>query len=53
MCMGGGFSVAMGMSKAFEVSGETGKKVFGVVGDSTFFHSGMTGAAEIIYTRAT
>ena len=51
VCMGGGFSVAMGMSKAFEVSGETGKKVFGVVGDSTFFHSGMTGAAEIIYNK--
>jgi indolepyruvate ferredoxin oxidoreductase alpha subunit len=49
VCMGGGFTVAMGMSKAFEMSGVTGKKVFGVMGDSTFFHSGMTGAAEIIY----
>ncbi len=49
--MGGGFTVAMGMSKAFEVSGETSKKVFGVVGDSTFFHCGMTGAAEIIYNK--
>ena len=25
--------------------------VFGVMGDSTFFHSGMTGAAEIIYNN--
>ncbi len=49
VCMGGGFSVAMGMAKAFERSGQTGKKVFGVVGDSTFFHSGMTGAVEILY----
>lgn len=49
VCMGGGFSVAMGLAKAFETSGQTGKKVFGVVGDSTFFHSGMTGAVEIIY----
>ena len=49
VCMGGGLSVAMGLSKAFEASGQTDKKVFGVVGDSTFFHSGMTGAAEIIY----
>lgn len=38
-------------SKAFEVSGEKNKKVFGVVGDSTFFHSGITGAAEIIYNK--
>ena len=51
VCMGGGFSVGAGMSKAFEVSGKP-KKMFGVVGDSTFFHSGMTGAVEIIYNRA-
>lgn len=51
VCMGGGFSVAMGMAKAFEKTGQTEKKVFGVMGDSTFFHSGMTGAAEIIYNR--
>lgn len=51
VCMGGGFSVAMGMAKAFEMAGDTGHKVFGVLGDSTFFHSGMTGAAEIIYNK--
>ena len=51
VCMGGGFTVAMGIAKAFETTGQTDKKVFGVVGDSTFFHSGMTGAAEIIYNK--
>lgn len=51
VCMGGGFSVAMGLSKALELTGQTQKKVFGVLGDSTFFHSGMTGAAEIIYNH--
>lgn len=50
LCMGGGFSVGMGMAKAFELTGDP-RKVFGVVGDSTFFHSGMTGAAEIIYNK--
>ena len=50
VCMGGGFSIAMGMSKAFAAKGEK-KKVFGVVGDSTFFHSGMTGATEILYNK--
>ena len=39
------------MARAFAMTGQK-KKVFGVVGDSTFFHSGMTGAAEIIYNRA-
>lgn len=51
ICMGGGFTVAMGMAKAFQVTGQTEKKVFGVMGDSTFFHSGMTGAAEIFYNQ--
>ena len=50
VCMGGGFSVAMGMAKAFAATGQE-KKVFGVLGDSTFFHSGMTGAAEILYNQ--
>ena len=51
VCMGGGFSVGMGLSKALELTGQKGKKFLGVVGDSTFFHSGMTGAAEIIYNK--
>ena len=50
VCMGGGFSVGMGLAKALEVTGQK-KKVFGVLGDSTFFHSGMTGAAEILYNK--
>ena len=52
ICMGAGFSVGAGLAKALEITGQTEKKVFGVVGDSTFFHSGMTGAAEIIYNKA-
>ncbi len=51
ICMGAGFSAGAGMARAFAMTGQK-KKVFGVVGDSTFFHSGMTGAAEIIYNRA-
>ena len=51
VCMGGGFSVAMGLAKAFQVTGRTDKKVFGVLGDSTFFHSGITGAVEIMYNQ--
>ncbi len=52
ICMGAGISAAVGMAKALEMTGQTGKKVFGVVGDSTFFHSGMTGCAEIIYNNS-
>lgn len=50
ICMGAGFSAGMGMAKAFEVSGSD-KKVFGVLGDSTFFHSGITGAIDIVYNK--
>ena len=51
ICMGAGFSAGAGMAKALELKGDT-RKVYGVVGGSTFFHSGMTGALEIIYNNA-
>ena len=46
-CMGGGFSIALGMS----LNLPDGDKVFGVLGDSTFYHSGMTGAVESIFNQ--
>ncbi len=52
ICMGAGYSAGAGMAKAFELQGDTKRKVFGVMGDSTFFHSGLTGASEIIYNKA-
>ncbi|VVB72625.1 Indolepyruvate oxidoreductase subunit IorA [uncultured archaeon] len=46
LCMGAGISMAHGMEKAGEP-----RKVIGVVGDSTFFHSGITGLMDIAYNR--
>ena len=46
LCMGGGISVAHGMERAGEP-----KPVVGVVGDSTFFHSGITGLMDIAYNK--
>ncbi len=46
LCMGGGVSMAHGMDKANEP-----KKVVGMVGDSTFFHSGITGLLDISYNK--
>ncbi|HNW91323.1 MAG TPA: indolepyruvate ferredoxin oxidoreductase subunit alpha [bacterium] len=46
LCMGGGVSLAHGMDKAGEP-----KPVVGIVGDSTFFHSGITGLLNIAYNR--
>ncbi|MBP7936050.1 MAG: indolepyruvate ferredoxin oxidoreductase subunit alpha [Phycisphaerae bacterium] len=48
LCMGGGISMAQGFQKAGEP-----KKVVGIVGDSTFFHSGITGLLDIAYNRGT
>lgn len=51
VCMGGGFSLAHGFAKTFEAYNDTTHKVFGVLGDSTFFHSGITGAVQIFYNK--
>ncbi|MFW6021924.1 MAG: indolepyruvate ferredoxin oxidoreductase subunit alpha [Halanaerobiaceae bacterium] len=49
VCMGGGVSLAHGMEKA--QGKEFAKKTIGVVGDSTFMHSGVTGLIDIVYNK--
>lgn len=51
ICMGSGFSSAIGMSRALAQQGD-GRKVIGMLGDSTFFHSGMTGMVDILHANA-
>lgn len=46
LCMGGGITVAHGMHCAGNK-----QKVVGILGDSTFFHSGMTGLLDISYNK--
>ena len=48
LCMGGGISMAHGLEKAGDA-----RKVVGVVGDSTFFHSGITGLLDMVYNKGT
>lgn len=50
ICMGASVSAGHGFSKAYEVNGKEAK-VFGVIGDSTFFHSGVTGLIDIVYNK--
>ena len=45
ICMGGSVSTSCGFSKA------TDQKVVSVVGDSTFFHSGITGLVNAVFNR--
>ena len=51
ICMGAGFSAGIGFERAFKAAGITNKKVFGFVGDSTFFHSGITGLVDMVYSN--
>ena len=46
LCMGGGFTVAHGMNCA-----KNDRPSVGIVGDSTFFHSGMTGLMDVVYNK--
>jgi indolepyruvate ferredoxin oxidoreductase alpha subunit len=48
ICMGASISAAHGMAKVNEIAGGRGKPV-AVIGDSTFFHSGMTGLLSMAY----
>ncbi|MEA4881777.1 MAG: indolepyruvate ferredoxin oxidoreductase subunit alpha [Synergistaceae bacterium] len=51
ICMGAGFSAAIGFQKADERAGRT-RKVFGLLGDSTFFHSGITGLIDAVVNKS-
>jgi indolepyruvate ferredoxin oxidoreductase alpha subunit len=51
ICMGTSISGGHGMAKAFETYGIQ-KKAVSVIGDSTFFHSGMTGLLDVVYNKS-
>ncbi|GHU49885.1 indolepyruvate oxidoreductase subunit IorA [Clostridia bacterium] len=49
-CMGGSISTGHGAAKAFEKTGRD-MKVVAVIGDSTFFHSGITSLLDVVYNK--
>ena len=51
ICMGASISAAHGAAKAFEREGAD-RKVIAVIGDSTFFHSGITGLMNVVYNKS-
>lgn len=46
ICMGASIGVAFGMRKA-----GLKQRIAAVIGDSTFFHSGMTGLLDVVYNK--
>jgi len=51
ICMGASISAGHGFCKAHEKNNRD-KKVFAVIGDSTFFHSGLTGLMDVAYNKS-
>ena len=56
VCMGASITMGHGLYKALEIASEgeeaegpPGNRVVSVIGDSTFFHSGLTGLMEMAY----
>ncbi len=48
VCMGSAFSVGHGLCRGF-AQGQQKKRVVGVMGDSTFFHTGINALMEVAY----
>ena len=51
ICMGAGITSGIGLEKSFVKSGQK-KRVFGFIGDSTFFHSGITGLIDAVWNKS-
>lgn len=50
ICMGGSISAGHGAQTAFKRSGSD-MRVVAVIGDSTFFHSGITSLMDVVYNK--
>ena len=51
ICMGASISAGTGIERANMVANRDDKKVFAFIGDSTFFHSGVTGLINTVYNN--
>ncbi|RLB72000.1 MAG: indolepyruvate ferredoxin oxidoreductase subunit alpha [Deltaproteobacteria bacterium] len=51
VCMGASIGMAHGMSHVIDPGDDLTQKTVAVIGDSTFFHSGMTGLLNSVYNK--
>ncbi|MBU2603867.1 MAG: indolepyruvate ferredoxin oxidoreductase subunit alpha [Actinobacteria bacterium] len=51
VCMGASIGMAHGISKVTDAQGQIKNQTVAVIGDSTFFHSGITGLMDTIWNR--
>ena len=52
ICMGASISAGHGAQKVFNMKKDNKMRVVSVLGDSTFFHSGMTSLLEVTYNKS-
>lgn len=52
ICMGASISAGIGIERANMAGNRKGKKIFAFIGDSTFFHSGITGLINSVYNNS-
>ncbi len=55
ICMGASISGGHGVAKALQLKGQEAESlhVVSIIGDSTFFHSGMTSLLDVVYNGST
>jgi indolepyruvate ferredoxin oxidoreductase alpha subunit len=51
ICMGSGLSTIIGLAKALKMQGDD-RKALGMLGDSTFFHTGMNSLVDVAVSEA-
>ena len=51
-CMGAGISMAHGMAKVVDEAADARNRAVAVIGDSTFFHSGITSLLDVAYNQS-
>jgi indolepyruvate ferredoxin oxidoreductase alpha subunit len=51
VCMGASIGMAHGMAKVVDAQGDVKNQAVAVIGDSTFFHSGVTALMDTIWNR--
>jgi indolepyruvate ferredoxin oxidoreductase alpha subunit len=51
-CMGAGISMAHGMAKVMDASADQRNRPVAIIGDSTFFHTGINSLLDIAYNQS-
>lgn len=52
LCMGASISMGHGASQVFKMDQNQDKKVISVIGDSTFFHTGINSLLNVVYNNS-